>query len=112
MLLHARAALDDAVDVHVDGPAVSPELPPAASRWPHRVADLGPFGLVDAAAPRQRGPRPDRGDAGQQEPGRSRKKPELVLRDFAFDGAAEVTTLNRADGPSPLPGVAGVHLAT
>ena len=49
-LLHARAALDDAVDVQVDGPVISPGLPRGASRWPHRVADLGPFPLVDAAA--------------------------------------------------------------
>ena len=49
-LLHARAALDAAADVHVDGPVISPELPDGASRWPHRIADLGPFSLVDAAA--------------------------------------------------------------
>jgi hypothetical protein len=36
--------------VHVNGPVVSPELPAGASRWPFRVGDLGPFGLIDAAA--------------------------------------------------------------
>jgi alpha-L-arabinofuranosidase len=50
VLLHSQAALDLAVDVFVDGPTVSPELPAGASRWPFRVADLGPFGLIDAAA--------------------------------------------------------------
>jgi alpha-L-arabinofuranosidase len=50
VLLHSQAALDLAVDVHVSGPAISPELPAGASRWPFRVGDLGPFGLIDAAA--------------------------------------------------------------
>jgi alpha-N-arabinofuranosidase len=109
-LLHARAALDAAVDVHVDGPAISPELPPAASRWPHRVADLGPFALVDAAASVS-------ADLGRiavtlvnRAPGAA-EEARLVLRDFAFAGPATVTTLT-GGGPSPLPGVAGVHLAT
>ena len=50
VLLHSQAALDMAVDVHVNGPVVSPDLPAGASRWPFRVGDLGPFGLIDAAA--------------------------------------------------------------
>ena len=50
VLLHSQAALDLAVDVHVNGPVVSPDLPAWASRWPFRVGDLGPFGLIDAAA--------------------------------------------------------------
>ena len=50
VLLHAQAALDLAVDVHVTGPVVDPDLPAGASRWPFRVGDLGPFGIIDAAA--------------------------------------------------------------
>ena len=50
VLLHSQAALDLAVDVFVDGPVVSPELPAGASRWPFRIADLAPFRLIDAAA--------------------------------------------------------------
>ncbi|MGH3293600.1 MAG: alpha-L-arabinofuranosidase C-terminal domain-containing protein, partial [Trebonia sp.] len=94
-LLHARAALDAAVDVQVDGPVISPELPQGASRWPHRIADLGPFALVDAAASvsADRGKiavtlvnrHPDAADEGR-----------LVLRDFAFSGPAAVTTLTDA----------------
>jgi alpha-N-arabinofuranosidase len=111
-LLHARAALAAAADVHVDGPTVSPELPASASRWPHRVADLGPFSLVDAAASvsadRMRiavtlvNRSPDAADEAS-----------LVLRDFAFAGPATVTTLTDGDpsgergGPSPL--AAGGH---
>jgi len=50
ILLHAQAALDEAVDVHVDGPLVEPDLPAGASRWPFRIGDLAPFAVVDAAA--------------------------------------------------------------
>jgi alpha-L-arabinofuranosidase len=91
-LLHARAALDAAVDVHVDGPAISPALPQGASRWPHRVADLGPFALVDAAASVSA----DRGRVAVTLVNRNPDAAEegrLVLRDFAFAGPATVTTL-------------------
>jgi alpha-L-arabinofuranosidase len=91
-LLHARAALDDAVDVQVEGPVISPELPRGASRWPHRVADLGPFPLVDAAASVSK----DRGRIAvtlvNRNPGAA-EEGMLVLRDFAFAGQAAVTTL-------------------
>jgi alpha-N-arabinofuranosidase len=128
-LLHARAALDAAADVHVDGPVVAPELPQDASRWPHRIADLGPFALVDAAASVSA----DRGKLTVTLVNRAPDAAEearLVLRDFAFAGLATVTTLTAADaqaarpgdaqppglsplgapGSSPLPGVAGAHL--
>jgi alpha-N-arabinofuranosidase len=48
ILLHAQAALDLAVDTYVDGDTV--EFADGQSRWPHRVAELGPFTLLDAAA--------------------------------------------------------------
>ena len=128
-LLHARAALDEAADVRVDGPRVSPDLPAGASRWPHRIADLGPFSLVDAAASVSTDRRslavtlvnraPDAADDAS-----------LVLRDFAFLGPATVTTLTvghpaGAHGDQPpvaaglaglpplpgLPGLVGAHLA-
>jgi alpha-L-arabinofuranosidase len=108
VLLHARAALDIAVDVHVEGETVQPELPADASRWPYHVADLGPFTLIDVAASvndRQiavtlvnRSPSP--------EPAR------IVLRDFAFNGTAAITTVTAggAGEPRTLPDVATVHL--
>jgi len=121
VLLHARAALDVAVDVHVEGETVQPELPAGASRWPYHVADLGPFTLIDVAASvntagvnvnndvsvnnRQiavtlvnRSPSP--------EPAR------IVLRDFAFDGAAAITTVTEGGAAEPrtLPDVATAHL--
>jgi alpha-N-arabinofuranosidase len=49
-LLHAGAALDEAVDLWVDGPHVEQPGGLDDSRWPHRIDDLGPFDLVDAAA--------------------------------------------------------------
>ncbi len=116
-LLHARAARDAAADVHVEGPTVSPELPEGASRWTHRVADLGPFTLVDAAASVSADRRrvavtlvnrsPDAADDAR-----------LVLREFAFADPVTVTTLTAAGhqsqnpgGPPALPGLAAVHLA-
>jgi alpha-L-arabinofuranosidase len=112
-LLHARAALDFAVDAHVDGelvPTDADRWPAETSRWPHRVAHLGPFTLVDAAASVSADRRRiavtlvNRGP--EAEPAR------LVLRDAAFDGDAAITTLTagRADDPSPLPGVQPAHL--
>jgi alpha-L-arabinofuranosidase len=116
-LLHAQAALDAAADVHVAGPVVSPELPPGASRWPHRIADLGPFTLVDAAASVSA----DRAAVAVTLVNRSPDAADdarLVLRDFAFAGPATVTTLTAGDpsgqpgDPAPLPGIAPAHLAT
>jgi alpha-N-arabinofuranosidase len=129
-LLHARAALDAAADVRVDGPTVSPELPAGASRWPHRVADLGPFSLVDAAASVSA----DRLRIAVTLVNRSPDAAEearLVLRDFAFAGPVSITTLtaaadaadNAADNAAEalglppvtgpvLPGIQGAHLAT
>ena len=127
-LLHARAALAAAVDVHVDGPTVSPEFPPGASRWPHRVADLGPFALVDAAASVSADRRAIAVTLVNRSPDAA-EEASLVLRDYAFDGPASVTTLTAEDpagqpndgtslrsasqppGASRLPGVSGAHLA-
>jgi alpha-N-arabinofuranosidase len=50
ILLHAQAALDVAVDAFVTGPSLDLTDIEAPTRWPHRVADLGPFQLVDVAA--------------------------------------------------------------
>jgi alpha-N-arabinofuranosidase len=113
-LLHARAALDVAVDTHVDGGLVPPDASrwrPEASRWPHRVDDLGPFTLIDAAASvsadRRRVAVTLVNRSLEAEPAR------LVLRDAAFDGAAAITTLTAgaADDARPMPAVEAAHLA-
>lgn len=108
LLLHARAALDQAVDVHVTGPQVEPLAGEHRSRWPHRVADLGPFDLVDAAATAGRGRLAvtlvNRGPDAPE-------TAELVLRDHVFTGEAAVHTLVAApDGAArELPDVAPVQ---
>ncbi len=111
VLLHAQAALAIAADVHVDGPAVSPLGPGAHSRWPHRVADLGPFTLVDAAATASE----DRHRLALTLVNRSPDQPqeaEIVLRDLAFGSTAEIRCLTGERGPGTrvLPDVESVHL--
>jgi alpha-L-arabinofuranosidase len=103
-LLHARAALDEAVDVHVDGPMVSPEFPAGTDRRKVMIADLGPFALVDAAASVSA----DRGKVAVTLVNRSPDAPDevrLVLRDFAFAGSATVTTLTQGSVPGSVPGI-------
>lgn len=110
LLLHAQAALDIAVDVHVDGPTVSPPGPGHHSRWPHQVADLGPFTLVDAAATVSA----DRRRLTLTLVNRNPDQPEttqIVLRDHAFDGAAQIRTLTADPGSRPLPDVEGTRLS-
>ena len=110
-LLHAQAACDDAVDAHVEGPTVSPFGDALQSRWPHRVADLGPFHLIDAAASASAsGDRlaltlvnrnPDQSEAV-----------EIVLRDRSFEGTADIQILTSEISPATrtLPDVEGVQL--
>jgi len=112
VLLHAQAALDSAVDVWTDGPTVSPLGNGHHSRWSHRVADLGPFSLVDVAATVSA----DRRRLALTLVNRSPDEPDtaqIVLRDHAFDGPAGIRTVtaNSDPGARPLPGIEGVHLS-
>jgi alpha-L-arabinofuranosidase len=112
LLLHAQAALDAAADVHVDGPAISPLGPAHRSRWPHRVADLGPFHMVDAAATVSPGRRRLALTLVNRNPDQP-ETTEIVLRDHAFDGAAKIQALTADPGRNgrPLPDVEAVHLS-
>jgi len=110
VLMHVQAALDIAADVHVDGPTVSPLGAGHHSRWPHRVADLGPFGLVDAAATTSA----DRHRLAVTLVNRAESEPEtarIELRDTEFDGPVRVATVTaeRDRGRRTLADVAGVH---
>jgi alpha-N-arabinofuranosidase len=106
-LLHARAALDAAVDCHVAGPTVDGPSDEPRGRWLHRFADLGPFTLVDAAATAA-------GDGSKVAITIVNRSPQaeqarIVLRDADFAGAAEITTITAAVSDEPgLAGVAGV----
>jgi alpha-L-arabinofuranosidase len=121
VLLHARAALDTAVDVHVEGETVQPEFPPDASRWLYQVADLGPFTLVDAAASVNANNYVNAHNVNANNRriavtlvnrALSAEPARIVLRDFAFAGAAAITTVT-AGGPTearPLRDVAAARL--
>jgi alpha-L-arabinofuranosidase len=109
VLLHAAAALDVAADVHVTGPTVSPLGAGRRSRWPYRVADLGPFAVVDAAATTS-------ATGGRLALTLVNRKPdepettEVVLRDVAFDGDVRIVTVTPERDPRArvLPDVEGV----
>jgi alpha-L-arabinofuranosidase len=110
VLLQAQSALDWAVDCHVTGPVTGPPSPSHKSRWPHRVADLAPFNLVDAAVTCDT----SRSRIAIALVNRSFDEPEsvtVVLRDHSFDGAATVRTATAGTKPEPLPGIATVDLA-
>ena len=109
-LLHAGSALDQAVDAFVDSEEVVPPAEPAG-RWRHRLADLGPLPMVDAAATcnlaRDKvcitlvNRKTEGSDAL-----------EVQLRDCAFGGSATVRTLTEEPDPSkrPLAGIGAVKL--
>jgi alpha-L-arabinofuranosidase len=111
VLLHAQAALDIAADTHVAGPTVSPLGPGHLSRWPHRVADLGPFGLVDAAATVSADRRRVALTLVNRNPDHA-ETTEIVLRDHAFAGPADIRAITEAPGRPAAgpPGLTGTHL--
>jgi alpha-N-arabinofuranosidase len=54
LCLYSRYMRGDAVDIHVDCDVHELRPEDESSPWPHRVADLGPFKLLDAVAVRDR----------------------------------------------------------
>jgi alpha-N-arabinofuranosidase len=111
VLFHAQAALDVAVDAYVDGGRVSPLPDDHRSRWPHRVADLGPFDLVDGAATVSAGRDRLALTLVNRNPDDA-ESVEIVLSGLAFDGSAHVRTVTAAvpGQARELPDVAGVQL--
>jgi alpha-L-arabinofuranosidase len=110
VLLHSQAALDLAVDVHVNGPVVSPDLPAGASRWPFRVGDLGPFGLIDAAATVSVNAHKVAVTLVNRSP--EEEQADVLLRDFTFAGPARIRTVTaaRAGDTRTLPDVETAQL--
>jgi alpha-N-arabinofuranosidase len=108
-LLHANAALDEAIDVYVSSPSV--EGPEATDRWQHRIADLGPFLTIDASATSDAGRSKLAVTIVNRDPG-SADSVEVRLRDSVFAGEARVTTLTAGPSPaSPLaPDIEGVKV--
>jgi alpha-L-arabinofuranosidase len=113
ILLHVTAVLDVAADVHVDGPMVSPDATALDStgRWYHRIADLGPFAVVDAAATVS----PVRDRLAVTVVNRNPVEAEtvdVVLRDHAFGGEARIRCVTSERDPAGriLPDVEGACL--
>jgi alpha-N-arabinofuranosidase len=104
VLLHAEAALDEAVDVHVESPTVEgPELLPD-DRWQHRIADLGPFSTIDVSATSDTRRGRLTTTIVNRDPGSS-DTVEVRIRDGALTGKARIRTItedgNVANRPAP-----------
>ena len=111
VLLHAQAALHDAVDVHVYGSHLDPVWPQSPGRWPYKVADIGPFTSFDAAATVSANKDRVALTIVNRDPDHS-DTAEIVLRDHEFTGPAEIRTIT-AGGPGEpriLPEVETVHM--
>jgi alpha-N-arabinofuranosidase len=111
VLLHAQGALDEAVDVFVDGPHLEPVFPDDPGRWPYKVADLGPFTAIDAAASVSANKDRVALTLINRHPDEAQTA-EIVLRDFTFGGPAEIKTVTAGDPAAPrlLPDVATAQL--
>jgi alpha-N-arabinofuranosidase len=102
-LLHSEAALEMAADVAVSGPLVDAPSG-SADRWEHRVGDLGPFCVLDAAATLDPATRAvavtvvNRADADLTT--------ELRLRDAKWDGRVRARVLTAGE---PQGGELGLH---
>jgi alpha-N-arabinofuranosidase len=109
-LLSSEVAFHQAVDVLVRAPVVTAPAPPVPDRYAHRIDDLGPFSVLDAAATcdDEKGRISltivNRGLSGLDES-------EIVLRDATFAGQARIRVLTeRAGGAGLVPGLAQVRL--
>jgi alpha-L-arabinofuranosidase len=108
VLLHAQAALHDAVDVFVYGSPLAPVWPDSPGRWPYKVADLEPFTAVDAAATVSANKDRIAVTLVNRNPDQP-ETAEITLRDHVFAGPAEIRTVT-AGGARVLPDVEAAHL--
>ena len=111
-LLHSESALDLAVDVHIEGPKLDGPDPKKAGRWPHRVGDLAPFDIVDAAATVDRSRRNLSLTLVNRSPDAS-ETVEIMLRGMAFQREAtiRVVTAGRGATSSSVPNVESAAIA-
>lgn len=98
ILMHAQAALDTAVDVAVEGETIDVTGSEGESRWPHRVADLGPFTLLDAAATVSRAR--DKVAITVVNRGDDTATTRIALADGTFDGPVRVRTMTAERDPA------------
>jgi len=110
--LCSEVALDEAIDVAVRAPEVPAPEPTLPDRWGHRIADLGPFRVLDVAATTDGERRRisltvvNRGQA-------ELSTTEVVLRDASFAGHARFRLLTEKPGAKsagPVPEIAQTHL--
>jgi alpha-N-arabinofuranosidase len=109
--LHAQGALDLAVDAHVYGPNIDAKILEGAGRWPHRITDLAPFKVIDAAATVTE----DHSRLAVTLVNRARESAELVeivVRGAELSGEARVRTVTSENSTEVrrLPDVEGVSL--
>jgi hypothetical protein len=83
--------------VCVYGSYLDPVWPDIAGRWPYKVADIGPFTSIDAAATVTGNKDRLALTLVNRDPVRSQTA-EIVLRDSVFAGPAEIRTVT-ASGP-------------
>ena len=93
-LLHSEVALPAAVDVVVGGPMVAAPAGPK-DRWEHRLDDLGPFCVLDAAATCDAAG----GKVAVTVVNRSDEElvTDVVLRDFAWSGQVRTRVLTAGE---------------
>jgi len=106
-LLHSQAALELSVDVAVSGPSVEAPTEPR-DRWEHRIADLGPFCLLDAAATYD----PSRGRVAVTVVNRGEDplEVEVLLRDATWQESARLRVLTAGATKAGALGLDQVHM--
>src|SRR5205823_3291573 len=85
-------------DAFVTGPTIDLSDIEAPTRWPHRVADLGPFGLVDVAATAST--ERDRLAVTLVNRSDDAQRVEITLTDSTFTGPAELHTVTAEHDPA------------
>jgi alpha-N-arabinofuranosidase len=110
VMLHAGNALSQAVDTYVEGPTIDAPGTRSDNRWPHRLAGLGPFTLVDVAATVDEA----RNNISLTIVNRGEQEDDLEVRlhDFVFEGNVALQTLTTPTAPAlaRVPGVEAVTL--
>jgi len=97
--------------VYVHGAHLDPVWPDSPGRWPYKVTDLGSFTAIDAAASVSANKERVAVTLVNRDPANP-DTAEIVLRDFAFAGSAEIKTVTAGGSGEPrvLPDVETAHM--